>query len=63
MSHCLTVSQSVTKMELELTKMSSLKGPVSGFDGSIPLPSLESRINRNHLMGANLIFLFGFCLT
>ena len=26
----------------------SFKGPVSGFVGRIPLPSLESRINRNH---------------
>ena len=25
-----------------------LKGPVSGFVEHIPLPSLESRINRNH---------------
>ena len=25
-----------------------LKGPVSGFAGLIPHPSLESRINRNH---------------
>ena len=24
------------------------KGPVSGFVGRIPLPSLESSINRNH---------------
>ena len=24
------------------------KGPVSGFVGLIPHPSLESRINRNH---------------
>ena len=26
----------------------NVKGPVSGFVGRIPLPSLESRINRNH---------------
>ena len=26
----------------------NIKGPVSGFVGRIPLPSLESRINRNH---------------
>ena len=26
----------------------SLKGHVSGFVGRIPLPTLESRINRNH---------------
>ena len=24
------------------------KGPVSGFVGRIPLPTLENRINRNH---------------
>ena len=39
------------------------KGPVSGFVWLMPLPSLESRINSNPQMGANLIFLFGFCLT
>ena len=40
-----------------------MKGPVSVFVGHIPLPSLESRINRNHEMGANLTFLLGFCRT
>ena len=39
------------------------KGPVSGFVGRIPHPSLESRNNRNPWMGANLSFLFGFGLT
>ena len=35
---------------------SHAKGPVSGFVGRIPLPTLESRIN-------NITFLFGFGLT
>ena len=38
------------------------KGPVSGFVGIIPLPTLESRINGEHYPGAFLTFLFRFCL-
>ena len=37
------------------------KGPVSGFVGSIPLPTLDSRIQRNHAAGAFYDFLFRFC--
>ena len=39
------------------------KGPVSGFVGHIPHPSLDNTIIRNHQMGPNLTFLFGFGLT
>ena len=28
-----------------------MKGPVEGFVGSIPSPTLDSRIYRNHLAG------------
>ena len=41
----------VSKHELQYhipTQALSEKGPVSGFVGHTPLPSLESRINRNH---------------
>ena len=38
------------------------KGPVLGFVGIIPLPTLESRIIRKHYTGAFLTFLFRFCL-
>ena len=34
------------------------KGPVSGFVGIIPLPTLESRIDRKLYIGANYFFLF-----
>ena len=37
------------------------KGPVSGFVGDIPLPTLDSRIQRNHIAGALFDFLVGFC--
>ena len=35
----------------------SNKGPVSGFIGIIPVPMLESKINRKHYTGANSTFL------
>ena len=48
---------------LALKFHSRLNGPVSGFVGRIPLPSLYSIITRNPKMGANLNFLLGYCLT
>ena len=33
---------------VEKTDVRKLKGPVSGFVGLLPHPSLESRIDRNH---------------
>ena len=58
------VPNEVTQVQiLEPNQVTGYKGPVSGFVEHLPLPTLESRINRNHQIGANLTFLFGFCLT
>ena len=37
-----------TQIEVAEANFCFSKGPVSGFVGRIPLPTLESRINWNH---------------